>query len=253
MPPKPLRLGILVPSSNTALEPLTHSLISSLPNNSNPSAPTVTVHFSRFAVTTISLSPAGIKQFDLPAILAAAQLLAHAEVDIIGWSGTSAGWLGFQHDEELVRAITAATGIPTTTSVVALNKALELFHVKKLGLVTPYLDDVQEAIIKNYAGAGINISLGTERHLGVAKNTDIAVIGEEVLDELVRGVVEGTEAEAVTTFCTNWVAAQRVEYWEGRWELPVFDTVSVVVWDMLRMGGFDVKTVKGWGSLFKKS
>jgi maleate isomerase len=82
----------------------------------------------------------------------------------------------------------------------------------------------------------------------VPKNTDIAVIGEEVLDGLVREVVEETEAETVTTICTNWVASERVEYWEGRWGVPV----SAVFWDMLRMGGFDMKTVKGWRSLFQK-
>jgi maleate isomerase len=253
MPPKPLRLGILVPSSNTALEPLTQRLLSSLPCNASPSTPAITVHFSRFPVTAISLSPSGIAQFQHPHIVAAAQLLAHAEVDVIGWSGTSAGWLGFAHDEELCRSVTAATGIPTTTSVVALNRALEMFQIRKLGLVTPYLSDVQSAIVENYASIGVTISPATERHLGVAKNTEIAVIGEEVLDGLVREVVEGTGAEAVTTFCTNWVAAQRVEYWEGRWEVPVFDTVSVVVWDMLRMGGYDVKSIQGWGSLFQKS
>lgn len=118
--------------------------------------------------------------------------------------------------------------------------------------MTPYLDDLQGAIIKSYAAAGIEISPATERHLGVAKNTEIGLIGEEVLDGLVQSVVEGG-AEAVTTFCTNWVAAQRVEVWEGRWGVPVFDTVSVVVWDMLRIGGFDVRSVKGWGSLFQKS
>jgi maleate isomerase len=252
MSSKPLRLGILVPSSNTALEPLTQALISSLPHNSNPALPLVTVHFSRFAVTQISLSPDGIKQFTHANILAAAQLLAHAEVDIIGWSGTSAGWLGFHNDDALCAAITSATSIPCTTSTIALNRALSLFQVKKLGLVTPYLSDVQGAIIASYAAAGIQISPETERHLGVAKNTQIGLIGEEVLDGLVQDVVEGG-AEAVTTFCTNWVAAQRVEAWEERWRVPVFDTVSVVVWDMLRMSGFDVKSVKGWGCLFQKS
>lgn len=253
MPPKPLRLGILVPSSNTALEPLTHALIASLPTNSNPACPAVTVHFARLAVTAISLSPAAIAQFAPPNILAAARLLAHADVDLIGWAGTSAGWLGFQHDAQLCATVTAATGVPCTTSVVALNRALDLFRVRKLGLVTPYLEDVQAAIVANYAGLGVEISPAMERHLGVAKNTEIGLIGEEVLDGLVREVVEGTGAKAVTTFCTNWVAAQRVEVWEAMWGVPVFDSVSVVVWDMLRMGGFDVKTVKGWGSLFQKS
>ncbi len=122
-----------------------------------------------------------------------------------------------------------------------------------MGLVTPYSGDVQAAIIANYALTGVEILPAAERHLGVAKNTEIGLIGEEVLDGLVGEVVQGTGAEAVTTFCTNWVAAQRVEFWEERWGVPVFDTVSVVVWDMLRMGRFDVKTVKGWGSLFQKS
>ena len=49
------------------------------------------------------------------AILAAAGLLGDAKVDVIAWNGTSAAWLGFETDERLCEAITAATGIAATT------------------------------------------------------------------------------------------------------------------------------------------
>jgi len=245
---KRIRLGILTPSSNTALEPLTQALISDI----NACLPTyhITVHFSRFPVTTISLSPAGLAQFELAPILSAAQLLAHAEVDCIGWSGTSAGWLGFDKDVVLCEEIKKATGIKATTSILALNKALEFWGLKKLGLVTPYNDDVQEAIVKNYKEWGVEIGEASERHLGVAKNNDIADIGVEVLDVLVDDMVK-SGVDAVTTFCTNLVAAQRVDFWEKKHGVPVFDTVTTVVWDMLRECGVDAKEFSGWGRIFE--
>jgi maleate isomerase len=247
--PKHIRLGVLTPSSNTALEPLTQSLLISF--NAQQSTYHITAHFSRFSVTTISLLPSGLSQFELGPILAAAELLAHAEVDAIGWSGTSAGWLGFDKDVRLCEEIEKATGVKATTSILALNQALELWGVEKLGLVTPYMGDVQNEIVKNYRVIGVTIGEGMERHLGVMKNNDIAEIGQEILDELVSDVV-GAEVDAVTTFCTNLVAADRVEVWEQKHRVPVFDTVTTVIWDMLRKCGVDAKELEGWGMIFKK-
>ena len=247
--PKRIRLGVLTPSSNTALEPLTHALLTSF--NTQQSTYTITAHCSRFPVTTISLSPSGLAQFDLAPILHAAELLAHAQVDIIGWSGTSAGWLGFDKDIKLCEGIQKATGIKATTSVLALNKALNLWDVKRLGLVTPYQDDVQAKIVENYARIGVSIGEGIERHMGVVKNTDIAEIGEEILDGLVDEVVQGG-VDAVTTFCTNLIAAQRVGFWEKKHIVPVFDTVTTVIWDMLHECGVDATELIGWGMIFQK-
>ncbi|KAL3460275.1 Asp/Glu/hydantoin racemase [Aspergillus heterothallicus] len=245
---KQFRLGILTPSSNTSLEPLTQSIIYTLSN--------VTVHFSRFPVTKISLEADALSQFQNEKILTAAQLLADANVDIIGWSGTSSGWLGFEADEALCKAITEATGIPATTSVLALNKACKEFGVQRLGLVTPYVDGVQEAIVKTYAGVGIDVS--EERHLRMSKNTAFADIEEAVLDGMVAEVVKGSEGKAgsvhaVTTFCTNLRAAQRVDFWEKEHGVPVFDTVTTVVWEMLRYCGVDMSPLRNWGIIFTKA
>jgi hypothetical protein len=63
-----LRLGMLTPSSNTALEPLTQAMLAPLPETS--------AHFSRFRVTEIGLGDIAPRQFDDAPILRAAELLA---------------------------------------------------------------------------------------------------------------------------------------------------------------------------------
>lgn len=238
--PRRLRLGVLTPSSNTALEPLTQNLISQLSE--------VSVHFSRFRVTQIALSPDALAQFDKTAIIEAAKLLADARVDVIGWSGTSSGWLGFQADEELCTNITAVTGgIPVTTSVIALNKLVKKLGLEKMSLLTPYTDDVQSAIIKNYST--INIDCSLERHLGRSDNASFGDIGQEELDKGVADLVDGG-AKAISVFCTNLKAAHLVAEWEQKYDITVLDTVATVVWDMLVITGVDTRRVKSWGSLF---
>lgn len=237
---KRIRLGILTPSSNTSLEPLSQAIIAQLPN--------VSVHFSRFTVLKISLEQDALQQFQNEAILTAAKLLADANVDIIGWSGTSSGWLGFPADKELCEIITAATGIPATTSVLALNKALKPVSATELGLVTPYMDNVQEAIIKTYQTIGVDCS--KERHLQLSKNSSFADVEESTLDEMVADLA-GRQVQVISTFCTNLRAAQRVEYWEKTHGITVLDTVNTVIWDMLLLCEIDPTAVQGWGRLFQ--
>lgn len=237
---KRIKIGILTPSSNTVLEPLSQQIISQLPE--------VTVHFSRFTVHEIALSNKALAQFDNTKIIEAAKLLADAYVDVIGWSGTSSGWLGFERDEQLCAEITAATGIPATTSVLALNKLVRAMKIEQMSLVTPYTDDVQQAIVENYATTGVDCS--KERHLRQSHNAGFADISVPTLDGMVEEVV-GMGAKHVSVFCTGLKAAQRVSHWEERHGIVVLDTVATVIWDALRMIGVDTNRVKGWGRIFE--
>jgi maleate isomerase len=234
-----LRLGVLTPSSNTALEPLTSALAACIPGCS--------AHFSRFKVTEIALSTQALGQFDDRKILGAAELLADAKVDVIGWSGTSSGWLGFDADRRLVERIRERTGIAATTAVLALNELLALRGVKRLALVTPYTGDVQQKIVDNYRRIGIEVV--AERHLGIRVNHDFAQVAPERLLELMREVATA-KPEAVTTFCTNLRAAPLAEAVEAELGIPLLDTVSTTVWGQLRAAGADPAQVRGWGGLF---
>ncbi|AVA35046.1 maleate isomerase [Cupriavidus metallidurans] len=236
-----IRLGMLTPSSNTALEPITSAMVSGLPK--------VSAHFSRFTVTEISLRDQALGQFDLEKILAAARLLADARVDVIAWNGTSSGWLGFDKDEALCRQITEATGIPATTSVLALNEILEKTGARRFGLATPYLHDVQERIVANYQRSGFDCS--AERHLGLHVNYSFAEVDEDTVRKMVRELA-AEKPQAITTFCTNLHAAHLVEALEAETGIPVYDTIATVVWKSLRLAGVDTRALQGWGRLFRE-
>ncbi|AOY92116.1 Asp/Glu/hydantoin racemase [Cupriavidus sp. USMAA2-4] len=238
---KPIRLGMLTPSSNTALEPITSAMVSGLPG--------VSAHFSRFTVTEISLRDQALGQFDLDKILGAAQLLADARVDVIGWNGTSSGWLGFERDEALCRQITEATGIPATTSVLALNEILDKTGARRFGLATPYLADVQQRIVANYARSGFDCV--AERHLDLHVNYSFAEVEEATIARMVRELAQ-TRPQAITTFCTNLRAAHLVEALEAETGIPVYDTIATVVWKSLRLAGVDTRALAGWGRLFRE-
>lgn len=238
-PSKGLCLGVLTPSSNTALEPLTSALAAAVPNCS--------AHFSRFKVTEIALSEQALGQFDDSKILAAAELLADAKVDVIGWSGTSSGWLGFDADRRLVERIRERTGIAATTAVLALNELLALRGVTRLALVTPYTGDVQQRIVENYARIGIEVV--AERHLDIRVNHDFALVAPEQLRTLMREV-SAARPQAIVTYCTNLRAAQMAEEVEAELGIPLLDTVSTTFWGQLRAAGIDPAVVRGWGQLF---
>jgi|SRR5690625_1475133 len=235
-----IKLGILTPSSNTTLEPLTYEIISSIQG--------VSAHFSRFTVTEITMDDKALSQFDDDHILQAAELLAHAKVDVIGWSGTSASWLGFDTDEKLCERIHQRTGIPATTSVLALNELIRKNNIKNLGLVTPYLKNVQEKIIANYAQIGVKVN--AEAHLNLQDNYSFSQVSEEKIKELIDEVGK-RKPDAITTLCTNLKGTRLAQLVEQELDIPLYDSVATVIWKALKIAGYDTQQVKGWGRMFQ--
>jgi maleate isomerase len=234
-------LGMLTPSSNTVLEPVTAAMLAQLPDT--------TAHFARFRVTEISQARTRGGQYELEPMLAAADLLADARVQAICWNGTSAGWRGFDTDRELCAAITARTGIPACSSVLALNEIFERTAVRRFGLVTPYLEEIQEPIIANYRAAGFECV--AERHLGDRGNFSFSEYSEALLAQMCREVA-AAKPDAITVFCTNLRAAPLVAALEEVLGIPIYDTVATALWAALRQAGTQPSRIEGWGRLFQE-
>jgi maleate isomerase len=232
-------IGMLTPSSNTVLEPVTTRMLDGIPNAS--------AHFSRFRVTQIALSDEALAQFAIDEILRAASLLADARCQVIAWNGTSAGWLGFGTDQELCRKIEAATGAQACTSVLALNEILALRQVRRMGLVSPYLPDVQARIIANYAAIGIEVV--AEVHWSLQDNFSFSEVDDATVSAGVRAVA-AAKPDAIVVFCTNLRAGPLAVGLEAELGIPVYDTVATVVWKALLLCGEDPARVTGWGSVF---
>lgn len=219
----PARIGMIVPSSNTCLEPMTARMLGGRPD--------VTVHSTRISVTRIALDRGSDRQFEIEAMRHAAELLATAQVDVIAWNGTSGSWLGPDHDRAIVTDITATIGIPATTSTLAYLEAARAFGLTTLGLLTPYTDDVNTRIIARDAAEGVDV-IGY-RALGLSDNESFARVDPARLVPLSLELAE-SHPDALAYLCTNMYGAPIVAEVEAATGAPVLDSVAVTLWRCLR-------------------
>ena len=233
------RLGMLTPSSNTVLEPLTAAMLAELPDAS--------AHFARFRVLKISMEEDALGQFKNEPMLAAAELLADAEVQSICWNGTSSGWLGFDTDRALIAEIEARTGVKACSSILAMNELLGKLGARRVGFVTPYLPEIQTCILANYRAEGFEIA--GERHLGDSGNFSFATYTEAEILDLCRAVA-AEKPDAITIYCTNFRGARLAPIIEAETGTPVLDSVSTALWKSMQVAGDDPARIKGWGRLF---
>lgn len=232
-----VRAGMLTPSSNTCLEPVTYRMLAGVEE--------VTAHFSRLPVTRIGLDPEASAQFTQQPMLAAARLLADAKVDVLAWNGTAGSWLGPDQDRELAGMVEKATGIPTTTSTLALLDAFRAYGVTRLGVATPYGDEVGARIAEHYAAEGVQVVV--QANLGITDNEAFARVPQGRIRDLVAAAA-GADVHAVAVVCTNLPAAPLAARLERDLGVPVLDSVAATLWKALDVAGAKV-SLSGWGTL----
>ncbi|MQY31951.1 aspartate racemase/maleate isomerase family protein [Nocardia aurantia] len=228
------RLGVVTPSSNTALEPLVAELV----------AGHGSAHFTRIAVRHIGVGDASDRQFDTEAMVAAARLLSDARVDVVAWAGMSGSWLGVTREIGMSARLAAAAGAPATTSTLALLAACRAYGVRRLGLVSPYTADVSARIAAELGRHGIEV-VG-EQYCGLSTNFDFAAVDDRTVSSMIRAAAE--RAEAVAVVCTNMAAAVVSAAAEAELGIPVFDSIAATVWHAMTLAGGPA-SVDGYGDL----
>lgn len=234
---RPTRIGMITPSSNTCLEPMTYRILGQRDD--------VTVHSARIPVTRIALDAGSDQQFDVDGMRAAAELLATADVDVIAWNGTSGSWLGTEHDRAIATEITAATTVPSTTSTLAYLDAFERFGVRRIGLVTPYTSDVNDQVIDTYRALGVEV-VGSVA-LGLQDNESFARVDPEELLPGSRAMCT-VRPDAIVYLCTNLYGALVTQQVEAETGVPVLDSVAVTLWRCLELAGAELLDQR-WGRL----
>ena len=233
-----VRIGMITPSSNTVVEPVTSAMTAHLLGD-------LSVHYTRIPVTKISLERDSLDQFELEAMLDAARLLADARADVICWNGTSAAWKGVQADRLICEAIRRETGIPATTATIAQVEAFNAYGISRYALAVPYLSDVRRAIERVYREEGFECV--SSQDLGISVNFEFAAIGLDALRDLIRGS-DSPAAQGISVICTNLAAARVVEEMEQELGKPIFDSLILALWHPLRILGWTTP-IHGWGRL----
>ena len=90
-----------------------------------------------------------------------------------------------------------------------------------------------------------------EQHLGITVNFKFGEVQPDTLRGMLREVAR-QRPDAITIMCTNLHGAQLADDMERELGIPIYDSVSTVVWKALKTIGVDPRAVKGWGRLFSE-
>jgi len=236
------KIGFITPSSNTALEPLTYLMLSNLSD-------IVSVHFERLPVQTLTLDSGDVAQFQAEKMEHAARLLQDAKVDAILWNGTSGGWTGegLDADRRICERITAATGIPASTTSLAQAEVFQRYGITRYGLAVPYEEGPSTMMARTYQAEGFEAV--SRAMSGERVNTVIGAMPFDQIRRLLRDA-DSPQAQCLMVGCTNLPATVLIDEIEAELGKPVFDSIAVTLWKALRMVGID-RPIHGWGTLLR--
>lgn len=233
-----------MPSSNTAVEPITQAIFQSLDSN-------IICIFTRIQVKTVGTDAHSTSQFSTEAMVAAARLLADAECDAIVWNGTSGMWVGtgIEADKQLAKAMQDATAIPCSTTTLATVEALEACKAEVIGIAVPYDQALTDMVTKFFRGLAYRVPKAARLSTTPISNLEIAKSSADEMRDVIKDAAGGeAKAQAVVVGCTNWPAASLAEELEKALDVVVVDSITVTVWFGLRLAGYR-GAVSGWGRL----
>lgn len=228
-----LRLGMLLPSSNLAAEP---DLAYLLPDGCS-------VHTTR-------LKLAGASREDLVGMTdkveEAALLLKDAAMDLIVFHCTGVTTLDPSMGDSLVARIEDTTGIPATSTAHGLVEAFRTLRAKRVVLVTPYPQSVNDTEVQFLAHYGIEVL----RETGLGKTSGPGMIAVEPAEWYAQAMANRRDdADAYFLSCTTIRALPIVAALERDIGRPVVTSNQAMVWHCLRKRGIQDR-LEGVGALF---
>lgn len=203
------RVGLLIPSSNSVMEV---DFYRNLPHDT-------TVHTGRMYMvdTTVEGESRMLDEFTMPAAEAVGTALPHMTV----FGCTSAGALrGKDYDRDLCRRIGEVTGSTPVSVIESVNQALRETRAKRVAVVTPYIDDLNERIRASIEAEGIEVS--AMHGMGISNNFDIAsVTPEQIYDFVQAKIGPRVPGDALFLSCTNFNALSALSLLKVPYDVPI--------------------------------
>lgn len=223
------RIGVIVPSSNTVVEPDFARAVGSLD---------VSVHVARMYLAETT-PEAEQRMVDVHAPRATDEL-ASAHCDVIAFACTSAGALiGLDGEEQLIHRLATQAGCPVVSTNDSVFTRLHQLGVSRVAVVTAYVDALNQGIRNTLEERGIEVS---ELHgMGITDNYAIAEVSPDEIVEFATRTVQDRDVDALFVSCTNLRATDAVERLEAEFGVPVITsntaTIALVLQKLGLMAG----------------
>lgn len=206
--PRRVRVGLLVPSSNTVMEP---DFYRGLPDWAS-------LHTGRMFLedTTADGERRMLDAFAMPA----AEAVATLHPDVVVFGCTSAGALrGDAADRQLCARIAGVTGADTISVIASLRAAIQRHGARRVGVITPYVDELNRAITASIQAGGVEV-VGVHG-LGIDDNVRIAEVTPDEIVDFACVVLGGQPIQALVVSCTNFRALEALPALKDAMGVPV--------------------------------
>lgn len=226
------RIGFILPHRNAVIEP---EVYKNLPHH-------VSAHFTRMGGTVESEASLMEMKRDLAQVM---QLLVSIKPVLINFCCTSGSFLkGLEWEQEIKEMLEEGTGVKAATATGSVVEALKHCGLKRVALVSPYEDWLNERLVEFLAQSGIEVT----NSLGMGLTANISEVEDSQLLELVRAA-DSKDAEGIFLSCTNLPTAGLLTTLEEDLNKPVISSNSAIIWKSLRAAEIR-KPMPGLGRLF---
>ncbi len=223
------RLGVIVPSTNTTVEP---EFAAFVPRD-------VAVFATRVLVAEVATEAE--KAASLLAMHdgmdRAVTELASAGVDAIAYACTSGSFLaGRDSDQVMCARLTERHGVPIVTTSSALVAALHALSATTLAVATPYVAPVADGATAYLSEAGFSVAARNDLH--ILSNLDKGRL-EPAASHRAATALDTSAADAVVISCTNWRTLDSLAAIEADTGTPAVSSNLATLWALLRLAGID--------------
>lgn len=223
------------------------------------SVPNMEHDFHRFAPAGVGIATTRVV---LPAcnretLMAMADMLESAAavydarpIDVVTFGCTSGSFIGgMGFDRMLIEKIERSAGCKALTTSTSLMDALRTMDIHRLAVVTPYIDEVNEAEYNFLQDQGIEVTSIAGLGLGLPKQ--VPGIAEVLPSDMYQFVKKQdlASADAVFVSCTGMNMLDLIPYAEKDFGLPCLTSNQVSLWGALRACGVNDK-IPELGKLF---
>ena len=230
------KIGLIVPSVNTVVEP-----------EFNRMAPEGIAIYS-----TRVLKDTGSKEENLSRMnenLERASIeLKSARVDIIAYACTAGSFInGIEGEIKTRNMINSISGIKTITTSMAVIDSLNYYKAKNVALLTPYSQEIHLLAIKFLEENGFEIE--KDKRIGTKHDYSYDNL---TFKEILRNAKEVfiNKAEALFLSCTNLPTIYIIQQLEEEFKIPVISSNLATFWQCLRFLEYK-KEIECFGQLLR--
>lgn len=149
--------------------------------------------------------------------------------------------------ESLVRD--CIPGIPLVDMWSGVRAALSALKAQRIGLITPYADDVHETNVKACRDAGFEVV--ASMNFATTKDVQLGLLVPSYIAECAVHVASGKNLDCVLLGCSGMrvCVPNYIDELEARLGVPVLTSTQAFLWHMMRAAGVQDR-VPGYGRLF---